>query len=166
MLRPARDTAVGVAQFEPVRACRLISTVGAAVLIGGAGAAAARAGSGPPRPVGGGGITWTQRSRPARPDKADWERIRAAAGLRRIALEPHRSAHFRAFAAFLGLSELVTIHPLGAGRCATAVVYLYDNLLDLQDAYPGENWNPLRRLVAKEPSIRACAPPDRRRIGP
>ncbi len=110
--------------------------------------------------------TWARRGRPTRPDRADWQRIQAAAGLRRIALEPHRNAHFRAFAAFLGLSELVTIRPLGPGPCASAVTYLYDNLLDLHDAYDGENWNPLRRAVAKEPSIRACAPPEPRRLGP
>ncbi len=44
----------------------------------------------------------------------------------------------------------------GSGR--TALTYLYGNLLDLQNAEPGENWTPLRRLVAREPSIRACAP--------
>jgi len=83
-----------------------------------------------------------------------------------MALAPHKSVHFRSFAATLGLRELVTIKPLGPGRCATAVVYLYDNLLDLSDAYQGENWNPLRRAVAKEPSIHACAPPQPRRLGP
>jgi hypothetical protein len=101
-----------------------------------------------------------------RPDRADWQKIQAAAHLRRTALGRHRSAHFRAFAAFLGLSELITIHPLGPGRCATAVTDLYDNLLDLHDAYQGENWNPLRHAVAKEPPIRACAPPQPRHIGP
>jgi hypothetical protein len=114
----------------------------------------------------GGTLTFTRPGRPTRPDKADWERIRAAAGLRHMALEPHRTARFRSFAAFLGLSELVTIHPLGPGRCATAVIYLYNNLLDLRDAVAGENWNPLRHLVAKEPSIYACAPPAPRRLGP
>ena len=96
--------------------------------------------------------------RPARPDRADWHRITAAAGLRRLALAPHRTARFRAFSANLGLTELTSIRPLGPGPCATAVVYLYDNLLDLSNAQPGENWQPLRRLVAKEPSIDACAP--------
>ncbi|MGZ6617265.1 MAG: hypothetical protein ACXVFQ_22930 [Solirubrobacteraceae bacterium] len=38
------------------------------------------------------------------------------------------------------------------------MTYLYNNLLDLENAYPGENWNPLRQAVAKEPPIRACAP--------
>ena len=93
-----------------------------------------------------------------RPDHADWEKIKVAARARRIGLARHRTAHFRAIAGYLGLSELVAIHPLAPGRCATAVVYLYNNLLDLENAYPGENWAPLRRLVAKEPSIRACAP--------
>ena len=75
-----------------------------------------------------------------------------------MALAPHRTARFRAFAAYLGLTELVSIHPLKPGRCATAVTYLYNNLLDLENAYPGENWNPLRRAVANEPSTHACAP--------
>ena len=100
----------------------------------------------------------TAATRPTRPDHADWEKITAAAGLRHLALAPHRTARFRAFSASLGLHELITIHPLGPGRCATAVVYLYNNLLDLDNAQPGENWTPLRRLVAKEPSISACAP--------
>jgi len=95
---------------------------------------------------------------PKRPDKADWQRIEAAATLRRIGLAPHRTAHFRAFAGFMGLSELRELHPLAPGRCRRALTYLYGNLLDLQDAHPGENWTPLRRLVAREPSIRACAP--------
>jgi hypothetical protein len=150
-----------------VPARRLIAIAGAAVLLGGSGTAA---GHNRPaeRPAAAGGVqlTGAPRARPTRPDTADWEKIQAAAHLRHLALEPHRSAHFRAFSAFLGLGELVTIHPLGPGRCATAVIYLYNNLLDLQDATPGENWNPLRRLVAKEPSIRACAPRRPRRIGP
>lgn len=95
---------------------------------------------------------------PSRPNRADWEKIKSAAGLRTMALAPHRSAHFRSFAAYLGLSELATVHPLAPGRCRNAVIDLHNNLLDLQDAVPGENWNPLRRAVAKEPSIQACAP--------
>lgn len=97
-------------------------------------------------------------SLPTRPSRADWEKIQAAARMRRLGLARHRTAHFRAYAGFLGLSELATIHPLAAGRCREALRYLYGNLLDLRDAEPGENWTPLRRLVATEPSIRACAP--------
>ena len=72
--------------------------------------------------------------------------------------QPHRTARFRSFAAMLGLGQLSSIHPLAPGRCRTAVIDLHNNLLDLQDAFPGENWGPLRRAVAKEPSIHACAP--------
>ena len=93
-----------------------------------------------------------------RPDKADWEKIKAAAHLRDVGLAPHRTAHFRSFAGFLGLSELSTINPLGPGRCRVALTYLYGNLRDLEEAHPGENWTPLRQFVAMEPSIRACAP--------
>ncbi|MFZ1993377.1 MAG: hypothetical protein WAU75_04650 [Solirubrobacteraceae bacterium] len=82
-----------------------------------------------------------------------------------MALAPHRTSRFRAFAAVLGLGELVSIHHLAPGRCLTAVTAVYDNLLDLENAYPGENWGPLRRAVAKEASIDACAPRPPRQDG-
>jgi hypothetical protein len=158
---------LGVPQSGTLHTRRLTAAAIAAVLMAGSGTATARGGSEPAHPGAGHGVVASPRpGRRTRPDRADWQKIQAAAHLRRTALGRHRSAHFRAFAAFLGLSELVTIHPLGAGRCATAVTYLYDNLLDLHDAYQGENWNPLRRAVAKEPPVRACAPPPPRHIGP
>jgi hypothetical protein len=119
---------------------RRLAVVAAAVLMGGAAPPSASA------------------VLPKRPDKADWAKIQAAAELRRIGLAPHRTAHFRAFAGYMGLSELRTLNPLAPGPCRLALRYLYGNLLDLQDAHPGENWTPLRRLIAREPSIRACAP--------
>jgi hypothetical protein len=94
----------------------------------------------------------------SRPNKADWNKIKTAARLRNMALAPHRTARFRSFAAMLGLGQLASIHPLAPGRCRTAVIDLHNNLLDLEEAVPGENWGPLRRAVAKEPSIHACAP--------
>jgi hypothetical protein len=102
--------------------------------------------------------TSASAARPSRPSKADWQKIQTAASLRKMALARHRTARFRSFTASLGLGQLALIHPLAPGRCATAVTDLYDNLLDLENAVPGENWNPLRRAVAKEPSIHACAP--------
>jgi hypothetical protein len=96
--------------------------------------------------------------RPSRPDKADWHKIQTAAHLRGMALARHRTARFRSFTASLGLGQLASIHPLAPGRCRTAVIDLFNNLLDLENAFPGENWNPLRRAVAKEPSIHACGP--------
>ena len=95
---------------------------------------------------------------PRRPDHADWEQIKAAARTRNVGLAPHRTARFRSYAGSLGLTDLSTIHPLAPGPCQRALTYLYGNLLDLRDAQPGENWAPLRRFVATEPSIRACAP--------
>ena len=102
-------------------------------------------------------------ARSSRPGRADWEKIKAAARLRDLGLAPHRTAHFRSVAGLFGLSQLATIQPLAPGRCQVALTYLYGNLRDLEDAHPGENWAPLRRFVAKEPSIRACAP---RRVKP
>jgi hypothetical protein len=98
-----------------------------------------------------------------RPDRTDWETIKAAAQARNLGLARHRTAHFRALAGYMGLNELATIRPLAPGRCRDAVRALYGNLLDLANAHPGENWEPLRRFVANEPSIRACAP---RRVRP
>jgi hypothetical protein len=97
-------------------------------------------------------------ARPARPNEADWHKIQAAAHLRHMALARHRTPRFRSFAATLGLGQLASVHPLAPGRCLTAVIYLHNNLLDLANAFPGENWGPLRQAVAKEPSIHACAP--------
>jgi hypothetical protein len=101
-----------------------------------------------------------------RPDNADWQKIEAAARLRNIGLAPHRTARFRAFAGYMGLTELREVGPLAPGPCRRALAYLYGNLLDLQDAHPGENWTPLRRVVAREPSIRACAPPHAKQRAP
>ncbi len=136
----------------------LIAIAIASVMLGSSATAAARRVSASPRPARGPHTSTRSTTRASRPDRVDWEKIKTASGLRRMALGAHRTAHFRAFAAYLGLSELVSIRPLAPGRCATAVTYLYNNLLDLEDAYPGENWTPLRRVVAKEPSIQACAP--------
>ncbi|MBV9942531.1 MAG: hypothetical protein JO262_10420 [Solirubrobacterales bacterium] len=124
----------------------------AAVLAGSVGVAAPIRARGSPR-----NASPRSAARSPVPDRMDWEKIQTAAALRHMALAPHRTARFRAFAAQLGLRELVSIHPLAPGRCLTAVRDLYNNLLDLENAFPGENWGPLRRAVAREPSIRACA---------
>lgn len=93
-----------------------------------------------------------------RPGARDWEAIEQAARLRRMALAPHRTAAYRSFAAYMALTGLIELRPLRRGRCTLAVSYLYDNLLDLRQAQPGENWRPLRRFVAREPALSACAP--------
>jgi hypothetical protein len=92
------------------------------------------------------------------PRGTDWQSIQGAASLRHDALQRHLTAFHRAFAAYMGLSALVQLRHRLRGRCAIAVSYLYDNLLDLQDAYTGEDWMPLRRAVATQPSLQVCAP--------
>jgi hypothetical protein len=148
---PPIPRALGTA--HPARRRMLTATAIAAVLIGSS-ASAASSSRASPRPA----RRAHTATRSSRPDKADWEKIKAAARLRNLGLAPHRTAHFRSFAGSLGLSQLTTIQPLAPGRCQVALTYLHGNLLDLQDAQPGENWAPLRRFVTKEPSIRACAP--------
>ena len=96
--------------------------------------------------------------RTPRLDASDWVIVENAIRLRAMALAPGRTALYRSFAAYMGLSGLITLHPVKGGRCAIAVSYLYDNLLDLHDAYSGENWRPLRRLIRKQPPLAACAP--------
>jgi hypothetical protein len=141
----------------------MIAIVIAACAVGSAATAAARRGTAagviaPARGVASFISPVGPAGRPSRPDRTDWRKIRTASGLRRLALAPHRTSHFRSVAASLGLGELVSIRPLAPGRCRTAVIDLYDNLLDLENASPGEDWAPLRRAVAREPSINACAP--------
>ena len=138
---------------DPVRTRMLTAAAIAAALIG-TSATAASSVAASPRPA----LPPHTATRSSRPDRADWEKIKSAARLRDLGLAPHRTAHFRSFAGFLGLSQLEMIQPLAPGRCKSALTYLYGNLLDLEDAHRGENWAPLRRFVAKEPSIRACAP--------
>ena len=101
--------------------------------------------------------------RATRLDAAEWAIVKNAARLRTMALARGRTAEYRSFAARLGLEELLTLPRVGRGRCAIAVSYLYDNLLDLHDAYPGEDWRPLRRLIRKQPPLSVCAPKRARR---
>jgi hypothetical protein len=96
--------------------------------------------------------------RTSRLDAAEWATVQNAVRLRTMALAPGRTALYRSFAAYMGLSALISLHPIRPGRCATAVSYLYDNLLDVHDAYPGEDWRPLRRLIRKQPPLSVCAP--------
>jgi hypothetical protein len=132
----------------------MLTTTAIAVVLIGSSATTASSVSPSPRPA---HPPYTT-TRSSRPDRAGWEKIKAAARLRDLGLAPHRTAHFRSLAGLMGLSQLEMIQPLTPGRCKVALTYLYGNLLDLRDAHPGENWTPLRRFVANEPSIRVCAP--------
>ena len=94
---------------------------------------------------------------------ADRTVVQNAVRLRAMALSPGRTALYRAFAAGMALRGLITLHPVLPGPCAVAISYLYDNLLDLHNAYPKEDWRPLRRFTKKQPSLNPCAPKTTRR---
>jgi hypothetical protein len=96
--------------------------------------------------------------RGSRLDAADWATLQHVVQMRTMALAPGRTALYRSFAAYMGLSGLLELHPVRPGRCATAVSYLYDNLLDLHDAFAGEDWRPLRRLIRTQPPLSVCTP--------
>jgi hypothetical protein len=96
--------------------------------------------------------------RSTRANAAGWQMIKGAAQMRRMALEPNRTSFYRAFAGYIGLSALIRLDRILPGRCSLAVRFLYNNLLDLYHAQSGEDWDPLRRAVATEPPLGACAP--------
>jgi hypothetical protein len=94
------------------------------------------------------------------PSAADYGTIRTAVAVRDRALFHERDWRRKAFAASLALRTLMTVR-LAAGPCADYVTELYGNLRDLMDAYKGEDWQPLVRLVRHQTSIgRACRQPD------
>jgi hypothetical protein len=93
------------------------------------------------------------------PSAGDYQTIRIARAARDEALFRERDWRRKAYAASLAARTLLTVH-MAAGRCAEYVTELYGNLRDLMDAYPGEDWSPLVRLVRREPSFaRACHRP-------
>jgi hypothetical protein len=89
------------------------------------------------------------------PSRADYATIKTAVGVRDHVLLRRTDWREKAYAAFLGLRTLLTVH-MAAGSCATYVTELYGNLLDLRDAYPAEDWRPLVRFVRRQPSLAAA----------
>ena len=77
------------------------------------------------------------------PDPANYNAITVAVKVRNQAL--HLKAwNEKAYAAQLALGTLVTLEgAMLPGRCARFVAHLYDELADLSQAYPGENWHPM-----------------------
>jgi hypothetical protein len=96
---------------------------------------------------------------------ADYGTIKTAVAVRDDALLHERDWRRKSFAASLAARTLLTVR-IGSGTCAAYVTELYGNLRDLMDAYPGEDWRPLVRLVRHERSpIRACKQPRDKLIG-
>ena len=93
------------------------------------------------------------------PTAADYGTIRAAVAVRDTELFHPTNWRRKAFAASMALRMLLTVR-MAAGSCAAYTAELYGNLRDLMDAYPGEDWRPLQRLVKAEPAlVIACRRP-------
>ena len=86
------------------------------------------------------------------PSAADYTTIRAAVAVRDHALFRETDWRRKSLAAALGLQTLVTVR-VGPGPCAAFVTSLYGNLLDLHEAYRGEDWRPLIRFVRRQPKL-------------
>lgn len=99
------------------------------------------------------------------PSAADYNTIKTALAVRDDALLHQRDWRRKSFSASLAARTLLTVR-IGAGTCAAYVTELYGNLRDLMDAYRGEDWRPLVRLLRHQPSLpRACKPPENPLIG-
>jgi hypothetical protein len=93
------------------------------------------------------------------PSPGDYTTIKTAVAARDDALFRQTDWRRRAFTASLASQTLLTVR-IKAGSCFAFVGQLYANLRDLMDAYPGEDWRPLARLVRRQPSVAtACLPP-------
>ena len=86
------------------------------------------------------------------PSAADYGTIRAAVAVRDHALFRETDWRIKSLMATLGLQTLVTVR-VGPGPCAAFVTSLYGNLLDLHEAYQGEDWRPLIRYVRRQPTL-------------
>jgi hypothetical protein len=86
------------------------------------------------------------------PNAADYQTIKMARAVRDDALFHEPNWRVKSYAASLVARTLLTVR-VAAGSCATYVTELYGNLRDLMDAYAGEDWRPLIRLVRREPAL-------------
>jgi hypothetical protein len=91
------------------------------------------------------------------PSAADYVTIKIAVNVRDRALFQRTDWRTKSLSASLALRTLLTVR-MAPGRCAAFVTFLYGNLLDLHEAYPGEDWRPLIRLVRRHPTLKtSCA---------
>jgi hypothetical protein len=91
------------------------------------------------------------------PSDADYMTIKVAVGVRDRALFERTDWRTKSLSASLALRRLLTVR-MAPGQCAAFVTFLYGNLLDLHEAYPGEDWRPLIRLVRRHATLKSsCA---------
>jgi hypothetical protein len=97
------------------------------------------------------------------PTVADYNTLRSARSTVHQALAEHDWRR-QQFAAYLGLTVLMTMHPLHPGRCVDLIARTYAELLSLHDNYRGENWTPLVAVVRRDPPVSVCRPPPKAKI--
>jgi hypothetical protein len=86
------------------------------------------------------------------PSTTDYATIKTAVRVRDDALFHEGDWRRKAFAAALAARTLLTVR-VAPGPCAEYVTELYGSLRDLMDAYAGENWRPLVRLISHQPPL-------------
>jgi hypothetical protein len=139
-------------------AVRRISVFAACILVtacASIGTARPRAGATPAHAVS------VARPIPSRwPDPANYNAITVAVTVRDQALHL-KMWNEKAYAAQLALGTLATLAgSMLPGRCARFVAHVYDELADLSQAYPGEDWQPMFDVVAHDPTVASqCAAP-------
>jgi hypothetical protein len=92
------------------------------------------------------------------PSDADYGTLASARATVRQALE-ERDWRRKAGAAEYGLLAMMALHAIEPGRCAGLVAHTYAELMDLRDAYRGEDWRPMVAVVSSDPSLASrCRP--------
>jgi hypothetical protein len=93
------------------------------------------------------------------PSPSDYTTIKIAVAVRDRVLLHETDWRRKSFGASLAAQTLVTVR-VAPGPCADYVAELYGTLRDVMDAYAGENWRPLVRVVRRQPSLaRVCLAP-------
>jgi hypothetical protein len=154
--RPHSLFATAVRRFSIFAACATITAC-----------ASATSTRPPARPAPAKTVAAAEQTRSRWPDLANYNAIIVAVKVRDQAL--HLKAwNEKAYAAQLALGTLVTLEgSMLPGRCARFVAHIYDELADLSQAYPGENWRPMFDVVAHDPSAASqCTAPRGAHTGP
>lgn len=115
--------------------------------------------TGPESAAGAGFATSADSAAPAHPVRSQWpsdadyNTIATAVRVRDHALRL-KPWNQKAYAAELGMRTLLTLeHKLRPGNCATFVAHVYSELMDLSQAYAGEDWRPMFVVVAHDSGV-------------
>lgn len=153
--RPRSLFATGARRFSIFAACVAVTAC-----------AAATTARPPVQPATGQTVPAARQTRSRWPDPANYNAIIVAVKVRNQALDL-KMWNEKAYAAQLALGTLTTLEgSMLPGRCARFVAHLYDELADLSQAHPGEDWQPMFDVVARDPSASSqCSAPRTAHIG-